>query len=969
LFLPLISGEQGWPNGVRAFIYLVMLCWCFIGVSIVADIFMGAIEAVTSRRKMIQLSMGRVIPVKVWNDTVANLTLMALGSSAPEILLSVIEILAASFYSGELGPSTIVGSAAFNLLVILGVCVYVIPDGESRTIKAPIVFYITAVSSVFAYLWLILILALSSPDVVEPWEGIVTFLFFPVLVVLAYLADIGYFSRVDKEEVESSIKQRLEEEGTNELTDTDVRAISQHVNANSSSKSWAARRLENSVNKPPQAVKGLPSTDLAAGFLSRVYSFSKAAQELVFEVELVGRLANDPERQRVGIMYRTMDGSLRAEVGDYKAVADGYIEIPAGEFIGRIAIKRELPSLMEDKEGLDKTETFFSVKLLEVALLSAPTLSSLPSGSRNFNMHHADGRDAMRSADRKIVPLLPDLSLTKARIVDDDSGGCGQLRLETTSIDHVPSESQVTRVRLKVQRFNGSQGEISCDYSTEADSAREGKDFFPISGELVFAAGVMEKFLEVDIKQKSTYESKDSFFLNISGPMVVGSSAVCNVVIQAASDSHNTGHQIASKAARALDSMLNFDSVAEGNIAWRDQIVASFFPTGSKTGSSSAGVQEWTVHFIAFPWKLFFSFIPPTTYFRGWLCFFVALVFIGVVTAVIADFAGLLGCVLGLQDSITAITIVALGTSLPDTFASKVAAVQDETADAAIGNVTGSNSVNVFLGLGLPWMIASIYWTATGSTAQWRAKYPTIAPNYPDGGFVVVAGDLVYSVSVFCLTAFCAIGTILYRRKAFKAELGGDVGLKKNTAIFFVLLWVMYVSLASWKVVAGDVSVGAQILAIFGGCLALGVGMAVISVAITLWDYNQAAKRKDKEEQFKTISVQVAQMTTFLGMTGARRSGFGKAPTEELSLGLKGPSGFNVGNEADKEGLRHAVEDLRTHIDHLSRTCSSLEASLNDGAHHPVATKLSKVERTSVHPKVKKPKVSKRGAVHIPQTE
>ena len=30
--------------------------------------------------------------VTVWNSTVANLTLMALGSSAPEILLSVIEV-------------------------------------------------------------------------------------------------------------------------------------------------------------------------------------------------------------------------------------------------------------------------------------------------------------------------------------------------------------------------------------------------------------------------------------------------------------------------------------------------------------------------------------------------------------------------------------------------------------------------------------------------------------------------------------------------------------------------------------------------------------------------------------------------------------------------------------------------------------------------------------------------------------
>ena len=33
-----------------------------------------------------------------------------------------------------------------------------------------------------------------------------------------------------------------------------------------------------------------------------------------------------------------------------------------------------------------------------------------------------------------------------------------------------------------------------------------------------------------------------------------------------------------------------------------------------------------------------------------------------------------------------------------DTFASKTAAIEDETADASVGNVTGSNAVNVFLG-------------------------------------------------------------------------------------------------------------------------------------------------------------------------------------------------------------------------------------------------------------------------------
>ncbi len=43
----------------------------------------------------------------------------------------------------------------------------------------------------------------------------------------------------------------------------------------------------------------------------------------------------------------------------------------------------------------------------------------------------------------------------------------------------------------------------------------------------------------------------------------------------------------------------------------------------------------------------------------------------------------------GLKASVCGITIVALGTSLPDTFASRTAALHDDGADAAIGNVTG----------------------------------------------------------------------------------------------------------------------------------------------------------------------------------------------------------------------------------------------------------------------------------------
>lgn len=126
----------------------------------------------------------------MWNPTIANLTLMALGSSAPEILLSVIEtLMTLGSTPGELGPSTIVGSAAFNLLVISGISIAAVPSGEVKKIDDLGVFAITALASLFAYVWMFICLQLWSKGEIEIAEAILTFLFFIILVVSAYVAD------------------------------------------------------------------------------------------------------------------------------------------------------------------------------------------------------------------------------------------------------------------------------------------------------------------------------------------------------------------------------------------------------------------------------------------------------------------------------------------------------------------------------------------------------------------------------------------------------------------------------------------------------------------------------------------------------------------------------------------------------------------------------------------------------------
>merc|ERR1712193_34949 len=109
-------------------------------------------------------------------------------------------------------------------------------------------------------------------------------------------------------------------------------------------------------------------------------------------------------------------------------------------------------------------------------------------------------------------------------------------------------------------------------------------------------------------------------------------------------------------------------------------------------------------------------------------------------------------------DCVNAIGFVALGTSVPDTFASKTAAIEDETADASVGNVTGSNAVNVFLGIGIAWTMAAIYHEAGG------------------GKFIVPVGSLGFSVTVFCIEAGLAIIILLIRRNP---AVGGELGVPK----------------------------------------------------------------------------------------------------------------------------------------------------------------------------------------------
>ena len=792
--------------------YLVLLLWCFLGVGIIADIFMDAIGVICSqasiKKEFLANGKERTVETLVWNGTVANLTLMALGSSAPEILLNVIEVFDLNFYAGSLGPSTIVGSAAFNLLVIMAVCVTALPGNETRKIDDLVVFGMTACSSIFAYVWLLIILQMWTPNVVTLTEACMTFGYFPVLVVGAWLADTGKLQRMlgfdkgknsealvainisedgvssrgfDKQEIAKLLKGNISHE---DMSEEEIAELAAAVQLQATGGMNRARRRANAsrglyggkkqkgMNVNLGAGKAKLNAEKSREIEERVqwgsmqYSCKESDQKATLTV-------NRPVRTQttaLTVEFETVDGSATGGTGfqtgiDYQ-MTTGTIKFAPGEISKEITI-----TIFEDAEA--EADEYFYVDLKNVVCQMDADVDE-------------NARTKVTVIDTTGAPTI-DIVETDKRDKKD-----GVPLYEVSEDDGL--------VEIKVRRNGSSSERVTCKFETVQDVAKAGDDYEDTfennPTELVFAPNETEKTIQIKIFDDELYEKDEMFTVKLSdGKGAELETKHCKVKI--------TNNDSVSKTTDLLVKHLqiNWDAMENGGSSYASQFKDAFaFP------SKEDGAVAIVMHILNVPWKFTFAFVPPAAWCGGLPCFFVALALIGGVTAFIGDLAGLLGCSFGLKGSVTAITFVALGTSLPDTFASKAAAMGDPNADSAIGNVTGSNSVNVFLGLGLPWLIASAVWKMEGATAVWKQRitllgFPELVSQYPSGAFVVPAGALGFSVTVFTICALVCIFVLCLRRKKYGYELGGEGA--KPTAGLFVFLWIFYVTLSTIQAYGG----------------------------------------------------------------------------------------------------------------------------------------------------------------------
>lgn len=93
-------------------------------------------------------------------------------------------------------------------MAITAICIVALPKGETKRISQISVFIVTATWSCFAYIWLMIILLFSSKDEVEVWEGTLTLVFFFLLVITAFMADIKIFDKCSKRKTMTPVKDQ-----------------------------------------------------------------------------------------------------------------------------------------------------------------------------------------------------------------------------------------------------------------------------------------------------------------------------------------------------------------------------------------------------------------------------------------------------------------------------------------------------------------------------------------------------------------------------------------------------------------------------------------------------------------------------------------------------------------------------------------------------------------------------------------
>lgn len=185
---------------------------------------------------------------------------------------------------------------------------------------------------------------------------------------------------------------------------------------------------------------------------------------------------------------------------------------------------------------------------------------------------------------------------------------------------------------------------------------------------------------------------------------------------------------------------------------------------------------EWLSKPLVFIFKYT---IPPCQEARWekWymLSFFMSIIWIAAMAMAMVTLCTFCGCLLGISPIVLGVTFLAVGTSVPDALGSILAA-KEGMGGMACSNAIGSNVFDICIGLGLPWLIKTVFFKKHS-----HERYMAVSE-----------GELVTPIIILFSTVGLVI--IIFIATGFR--------LTKGMGVSLVFLYLAYIVYSLWDGIA-----------------------------------------------------------------------------------------------------------------------------------------------------------------------
>jgi solute carrier family 8 (sodium/calcium exchanger) len=202
------------------------------------------------------------------------------------------------------------------------------------------------------------------------------------------------------------------------------------------------------------------------------------------------------------------------------------------------------------------------------------------------------------------------------------------------------------------------------DYATSNGVAVAGTNYAATKGTLVFEDGETVKEIVVKIILDVEPEQNMNFCVNLSNPEGGASLSKANMSVVTILDDEDI-EEVTDMVAQLLAAR---DHASHPQGGWKEQFVEAVQCEGSVDHLGQEippGAGAMLLHCFSLPWKLLFATIPPTGICNGWATFIVALIYIGIITAVVGDVAGQLGEAMGLKPLVSLLAVTTIVPTSP----------------------------------------------------------------------------------------------------------------------------------------------------------------------------------------------------------------------------------------------------------------------------------------------------------------